>query len=97
VTADGKGTVGHAGAVLLRQLADRTGLTRALADVLPTSTATAWRDRATVLVHLAIAIVLGARNLSEAERLGLHHKGVFGPMAPTPPCAAPSPSWTKRP
>lgn len=28
VTADGKGLVGHAGAVLLRKLADRTGLTR---------------------------------------------------------------------
>lgn len=81
VTADGKGTVGHAGAVLLRQLADRTGLTRALAAAFPTSTATTWRDRATTLAHLAIAIVLGARNLSEAERLGLHHRPVFGPPA----------------
>ena len=79
VTTDAKGMVGHAGAVLLRRLADRTGLTRALAKTLPTSTANGWRDRATVLVHLAIAIVLGARNLSGAERLGLHHQGVFGP------------------
>ncbi|MBB5489783.1 IS1380 family transposase [Nocardiopsis metallicus] len=79
VTANSTNLVGHAGAVLLRQLADRTGLTRALATALPTSTANGWRDRATTLVHLVIAIVLGARNLSEAERLGLHHRPVFGP------------------
>lgn len=81
VTADGKGMIGHAGAVLLRKLADRTGLTQALTAALPTSTANGWRDRATVLVHLAIAIVLGARSLSEAVRLGLHHRPVFGPSA----------------
>lgn len=81
VTADGKNLIGHSGAVLLRRLADRTGLTRALAKALPTSTATTWRDRATALIHLAIAIALGARNLSEAERLGLHHQNVFGTPA----------------
>lgn len=63
----GKGLVGHAGAVLLRKLADRTGLASALTDVLPTGAGTGWRDRAVVLVRLAVAIVLGARNLSEAE------------------------------
>ncbi|WP_127355774.1 hypothetical protein [Actinacidiphila soli] len=31
VQADGKGAIGHAGAALLRQCADRTGLTEALA------------------------------------------------------------------
>jgi hypothetical protein len=30
VTTDGTGVVGHAGAALLRELADRLGLTRAL-------------------------------------------------------------------
>jgi hypothetical protein len=30
VTTDGNGVVGHAGAALLRELADRLGLTRAL-------------------------------------------------------------------
>ncbi|SCE54693.1 hypothetical protein GA0115245_14826, partial [Streptomyces sp. di188] len=34
MVADGKGLVGQAGAVLLRKLADRTGLTAALAGVL---------------------------------------------------------------
>jgi hypothetical protein len=78
VVADGKRLVGHAGAVLLRRCADRTGLTSVLAGVLPSSTATGWRERAGVLVHLAIAIVLGAANFSEAEQLQLHHRPLFG-------------------
>ncbi|WP_338898257.1 IS1380 family transposase [Streptomyces sp. TG1A-60] len=78
VVADGKRLVGHAGAVLLRRCADRTGVTEALAGVLPSSTAAGWRDRAGVLVHLAIAIVLGAANLSEAEQLHLRRRPLFG-------------------
>ncbi|WP_406136023.1 alpha/beta fold hydrolase [Streptomyces sp. NBC_01089] len=66
--ADGKRLVGHAGAVLLRRCADRMGLTGALAGVLPSSAAAGRRERAGVLVHLAIAIALGAANLSEAEQ-----------------------------
>ncbi|MGW0994662.1 transposase [Streptomyces sp. NPDC002523] len=81
VVADGKRLIGHAGAVLLRRCADRTGLTEALAAVLPSSTAAGWRDRAAVLVQLAVAIVLGAANLSEAEQLQLHHGPLFGPAA----------------
>jgi hypothetical protein len=79
VVADGKRLIGHAGAVLLRRCADRTGLTGALAEVLPSSAVAGWRDRATVLVHLAVAIVLGAENLSEAEQVHLHHGPLFGP------------------
>lgn len=74
VAADGKGLVGHAGAVLLRRLADRVGLTSELAKALPSSAAPGWLDRPTVLVQLAIAIALGAQNLSDAERLALHHR-----------------------
>jgi hypothetical protein len=70
--------MGHAGAVLLRRCADRTGLTGALAKVLPSSTVVGWRDRAAVLIQLAVAIVLGAANLSEAEQLQLHHRPLFG-------------------
>lgn len=80
VVADGKGLIGHAGAVLLRACADRVGLTAALARVLPVG-AGAWRDRAEVVVGLATAIVLGATNLSEAEQLQLHQAPVFGPPA----------------
>lgn len=78
VTCDGKGLVGHAGAVLLRKLADRVGLTGSLAGVLPSSTANGWRQRAAVLVQLAVAIALGARSLLEAERVQLHQQHVFG-------------------
>ncbi len=74
VAADGKGLVGHAGVVLLRCLADRVGLTGELAAALPVSAARGWLDRSTVLVQLAIAIVLGATNLSDAERLAAHHR-----------------------
>lgn len=79
MTATGKGLIGHAGAVLLRRLADRAGLTAALAGVLPKGAGPGWRDRAAVVVQLAVAIVLGARNLSEAEQLQAHHQGLFGP------------------
>lgn len=34
-----------------------------------------------MLVHLAIAIVLGAANLSEAGQLQLHHRPLFGRVA----------------
>jgi hypothetical protein len=81
VVADGKRLIGHAGAVLLRRCADRTGLTDALARVVPSSTAAGWRDRAVLLVQLATAIVLGAANLSEAEQLQLHHRQLFGSAA----------------
>ncbi|MFZ3492017.1 IS1380 family transposase [Streptomyces sp. 5.8] len=79
VRADGRGLVGHAGAVLLRKLADRVGLTDALSGVLPSGTGAGWRERAPVVVQLAVAIVLGARNLSEAEQLQAHHQRIFGP------------------
>ncbi|MBX9399322.1 hypothetical protein K4749_38655 [Streptomyces sp. TRM72054] len=68
----------HAGAVLLRRCADRAGLTEALAKVLPSSTVAGWRDRAAVLGQLAVAFVLGATNLSEAEQLQLHHRPLLG-------------------
>ncbi|WP_229877488.1 transposase [Streptomyces bluensis] len=68
--ADGKGLVGHAGAVLLRRCTDRTGLTSVLAGVLPFSTATGWRERAGVLVHLAVAIVLGRRTSRRLSKTG---------------------------
>ncbi|WP_329223330.1 transposase [Streptomyces sp. NBC_01485] len=79
VAADGKGLIGHVGAVLLRKLADRTGLTVALAGVLPSAGGHGWRDRGAVLVQLAVAIVLGARNMTGAEALQAHHQSLFGP------------------
>lgn len=63
VTADGKGLVGYAGAVLLRKVADRVGLTGGLAELLPAGAGHGWRERAHVVVQLAVAIVLGAMGL----------------------------------
>ncbi|MEJ8639975.1 hypothetical protein [Streptomyces sp. MS2.AVA.5] len=80
VGADGKGIVGHSGAVLLRRMADRGGLVTALTRVFPAG-GSGWRDRAVVFVHLAISIVLGARSVLEAEQLALHQARVFGPSA----------------
>ncbi|GAA3594900.1 hypothetical protein GCM10022295_90230 [Streptomyces osmaniensis] len=81
VVADGKGLVGHAGVVLLHQVADRVGLTAALAQLWPPGRSANWHARAHVLLGLASAIVLGAVNLSEAEQLQAHHQAVFGPAA----------------
>lgn len=80
VRADGRGLVGHAGAVLLRKCADRVGLTEALARVLPTG-GPGWRDRSALLVQLAVSITLGAKNVLEAEQLQLHHRPLFGAPA----------------
>jgi hypothetical protein len=69
--------VGHAGAVLLRRCADRTGLTGALNAILPRGKGPGWWDRGTVLVCLATAIVLGATSMSDIGLLA-HQIGVFG-------------------
>jgi hypothetical protein len=76
VAVGGKGLVGHAGAVLLRQCADRTGLTEALNAVLPRGSGPGWWDRGTVLVCLATAIVLGATSMSDIGLLA-HQALVF--------------------
>jgi hypothetical protein len=77
VRADGKRLVGYAGVVLLRKVADRVGLTRALAVVLPRGTGPGWRDRGVVLVQLACAIVLGATNVLAAEQLQHQWRALF--------------------
>jgi hypothetical protein len=77
VTTRGKGLVGHAGAVLLRKCADRTGLTAALNGALPAGQGPGWWDRGLVLVNLAVAIVLGAKGMSDIVLLA-HQGQVFG-------------------
>ncbi|WP_052032294.1 hypothetical protein [Streptomyces viridochromogenes] len=73
--ADGKKLIGHAGVVLLRKVATRVGLATALNAALPRGTG---RDRGTVLVQLACAIVPGARNILEAEQLQYQWRAVLG-------------------
>jgi hypothetical protein len=81
VTTDGVGVVGHAGAALLRELADRLGLTRALG----------WRalgvrrrhPDAAVLRDLAVMLADGGDCLSDLAVLR-DQPELFGPVASTP-------------
>jgi hypothetical protein len=81
VTTDGTGVVGHAGAALLRELADRLGLTRAFG----------WRDPgerrrhpdAVVLRDLAVMLADGGDCLSDLAVLR-DQPELFGPVASTP-------------
>jgi len=81
VTTDGTGVVGHAGAVLLGELADRLGLTRALG----------WRQvggrrrhvDAVVLRDLAVMLADGGDCLSDLAVLR-DQPELFGPVASTP-------------
>ncbi|MBS2967166.1 transposase, partial [Actinocrinis puniceicyclus] len=80
VAADGRGLVGHAGAVLLRACADRTGLTGALSHALSRRGVPPGWDRGVVLVQLAVAIALGATSMSEIALLA-HQAALFGAPA----------------
>jgi hypothetical protein len=83
VEVGGRGVVSHTGAVALRALADRSGLTAEL------SAATARRgfvpvhDRGRVLADLAVAIADGARVLSDVATLRDQGE-LFGPVASDP-------------
>jgi hypothetical protein len=65
VTGDGEGLVGHAGAVLLRKLADQAGLTAALGSALARAGKFPLVDRGIALVSMAVAIALGATSMTD--------------------------------
>jgi Transposase DDE domain group 1 len=69
VTADGKGLVGHAGAVLLRKAADQCGLTGLLSGALWQKRRSPLVDRGIALVSVAAAIALGATSMSDTGLL----------------------------
>jgi hypothetical protein len=77
VTAGADGLAGHAGAVLLRKLADQAGLTAALGAALARAGKFPLVDRGVALVSMAVAIVLGARSSNDIALLA-HHEPVFG-------------------
>ena len=78
VTAEGEGLIGHAGAVLLRKLADRCGLTALLGPALARAGKSPLLDRGVTLVSMAVAIALGARSMRDIAVLA-HQEPVFGP------------------
>lgn len=85
VTADGTGVVSHVGAVLLRMLADRAGLTQAISGALARSAWWPTHDRGRVLVDLAVMIADGGEAICDIDVL--RHQGeVFGPVASAATC-----------
>src|SRR6266576_6522923 len=85
VTGEGQGLVGHAGAVLLRKLADRAGLTAALGAALARKGRSPLVDRGVALVSMAVAIVLGATSMSDITLLD-HHARSWAPGPATRRC-----------
>ena len=77
VTAEADGLTGHAGAVLLRKLADQCGLTAALGPALARAGKFPLIDRGVALVPVAVAIVLGATSMRDIALLD-HQELVFG-------------------
>jgi len=67
VTASGTGTIAHAGVVLPRLLADRVGLTAALAGAVARPGFVPVRHRGRALVDAASAMAAGASCLSDVE------------------------------
>jgi hypothetical protein len=82
VTTDGNGVVGHAGAALLRELADRLGLTTAL-DWHQAGGRRRRHPDAAVLRDLAVVLADGGDCLSDLAVLRDQPK-LFGPVASTP-------------
>src|SRR5271169_641670 len=81
VIPDGKNLVSHAGAVLLAELADRSGLTEAM-SVAMEDCGISWHthDPGVVLPHLAVAIADGADCLADIAALK-EQEDLFGPVA----------------
>lgn len=73
VTADGTGVVSHVGAVLLRMLADRAGLTQAISGALARRGWWPGHDRGRVLVDLAVMIADGGEAICDID--ALRHQG----------------------
>jgi Transposase DDE domain group 1 len=81
VASGGTGVVSHAGLVLVRELADRTGLTAGLSAALPSPTG--GHDRGRVFADLACAIADGARVISDF-RVIRDQRELFGAVASVP-------------
>ena len=81
VIPDGKNLVSHAGAALLAELADRSGLTEAMSEAMA-ECGINWHthDPGVVLTHLAVAIADGADCLADIAGLK-EQEDLFGPVA----------------
>jgi Transposase DDE domain group 1 len=75
--------VAHAGAVSVRMLADRVGLTAGLSSALTRRGFTAGHDRGRVLVDVATMIAAGGEAIADIDTLR-HQDQVLGPVASPP-------------
>ena len=81
VSADGDGLVSHAGSALLAQVADKTGLTRALSLRLAGLKARrSGHDPGRVIRDLAVMLADGGDCLADLGALG-NQQALFGPVA----------------
>lgn len=81
VRADGEGLISHAGAYLLTELADRTGLTEALSAAMsPSRERRSAHDPGVVLRDLAVSIADGGDCVSDLGVLG-GQEALFGTVA----------------
>src|SRR5512140_3754106 len=84
VAADADGLIGHAGAVLLRKLADQCGLPSRLGAALGRKGKLPLIERGMAQVSMAVAIALGAASMSDIAVLA-HQEPVLGaPPSDTP-------------
>src|SRR5258707_3621536 len=83
VTAEADGLIGHAGAVLLRKLADQAGLTGGLGPALERAGRFPLVDRGITLVSMAVAIVLGATSMNDITLLAHQEPGPGAPPSGT--------------
>ncbi|MDQ1042514.1 hypothetical protein QFZ76_000750 [Streptomyces sp. V4I2] len=84
VSADGSGVVGHAGARLLADLADATGLTAAYSTALrPLRPRGTGHDPGRIATDLAVMLADGGEAIADLAVLR-DQAGVFGPIASTP-------------
>ena len=82
--ADGRGVVGHAGARLLADLADLTGLTAAVSDALgPLRMRQSGHDPGRIAVDLAVMLADGGETIADLAVLR-NQPGLFGPVASDP-------------
>ncbi|WP_411143267.1 IS1380 family transposase [Streptomyces sp. x-80] len=84
VSADGSGVVGHAGARLLADLADATGLTAAYSTALrPLRPRGTGHDPGRIATDLAVMLADGGKAIADLAVLR-NQAAVFGPIASTP-------------
>lgn len=82
--ADGRGVVGHAGARLLADLADVTGLTRAFSDALgPLRVRQSGHDPGQIAVDLTVMLADGGETIADLAVLR-NQMDLFGAVASDP-------------